>query len=465
MQETLDNKELLKAFALANKDAGVKLYQVGGSVRDELLDRPINDLDLVIVGKRPDELDWESFGFKLIPSHGRSFSIWALVAGNAQRIQLSIPRKREEGRIKLSPTYTIEDDLLARDFTVNAMAVDLATGRLVDPTGRGYLDLKGNLIQAVYPNAFKDDPIRMLRAVRLVADLDFQLSNWTELMVWQDADLLREAGTGSFVERVTQELNKILLSRRPKQALKDLLELRLLQQVLPELMPMVNHPQNEYHKLDVYAHTAEVLEHTTADLTLRWAALLHDMAKPYKAEPRKQGTGFSFIGHDVLGADMAEKLLQRLGQPHRMTKDVCTLVRHHMYDIAYAAGKSMRRTLAVVGKDLMPRLLALKVADMQGSKNCLEREFVAFAAAAGRMLEIMSSEPVATDPRALAVNGYDLIDLGIPEGPELGEILNIIRERVIDDPSLNDKEALLAWVKASLHPDGTLKEVAEGVNA
>jgi tRNA nucleotidyltransferase (CCA-adding enzyme) len=446
---------------------GHAAYVVGGSVRDALLGREPTDWDLA-TDARPDRL------LAIFPGavYENQFGTVAVREGNDIH-QVTTFRSDHDYADFRRPHHVefgddLEIDLARRDFTINAIAWGAgarpssgaragtppftppaptaraaggegdAVGRLpelVDPF-EGRRDLEARRIQAVGEPAdrFREDALRMLRAVRFAATLEFTLDATTLRGIASEAGLARHVSG----ERVAQELQKLLAARRPSVGLRLLAETRLVEVLFPELAAQVGVPQNKIEGDDLWAHTTRTVDAAPPDRPIvRLAALLHDLGKPATLEDGP------FRGHDVVGADLAEALLQRLRMPKAVIERVTHLVRQHMFQYEATWGDAgVRRFIQRVGIEAMDDLLRLREADSVGS---------GLPSNAGGLDELrarVESEIVASavlDRTRLAVRGDDLMaELGLPAGPRLGRILDELLERVIADPAHNDRARLLA---------------------
>ncbi len=420
--------------------AGHAAYVVGGVVRDALLGRPASDWDLA-TSASPDEVRavfpdsaYEN-AFGTVGVHGTD----AIHDVTTFRTDHEYADFRRPHRVEFGGT--IETDLARRDFTVNAMAWGVEPGRqvatdarLVDPFG-GIVDLRARRLRAVgEPDArFGEDALRMLRAVRFVAQLGFAIEPETRASIERHAEL---AGHLSG-ERVAAELTKLLGAERPSVGLRLLADTGLLAVVLPELAGQRGVAQNKIAGEDLWDHSVRSVDAAPRTKpVVRLAALLHDVGKPSTA-----GDGH-FYGHDTVGADMAEQLLRRLKLPRETWERVCHLVRYHMFEYRPNWGDAaVRRFIAKIGADAIEELFALREADNLGSG--LPPDAGGLGELRARV-EAQLAGPLALGRNDLAVDGDDLMtELGLGPGPDLGRILEALVERVIVDPGLNTRPTLL----------------------
>jgi len=315
---------------LANRCAaeGFALYLVGGTVRDRLLGREVSDCDLAtdappdavkrLLAALPADNVWtvgERFG-----------TIGAHVGGVTVEITTFRSEAYTPGSRKPAVRYgtSLEDDLARRDFTINAIAQDVTSDELIDPFG-GQCDLEARVVRAVGDpdERFAEDPLRLLRAIRFVAQLDFGLAPETAAAIERRADLLLDISR----ERIAQEMSKLLVALRAADSLRLLCDLGLMQHIVPELLAMRGMRQDIYRYKDVFEHTLHVVENIEPELVLRWAALLHDIGKPRTISKIKGET--HFFGHELVGVGMSRRILSRLRYDHDLIQRVTRLVGMH----------------------------------------------------------------------------------------------------------------------------------------
>lgn len=428
----------------AMERAGHDAYVVGGSVRDHLLGREPGDWDLT-TDATPDELRvifpdarYENrFGTVVVARDGIEHEI------TTYRSERGYADHRRPDVVDFATTLT--EDLARRDFTVNAMAWGIAAGApadapgvLVDPFG-GREDLAAGVIRAVgdADARFTEDALRMLRAVRLAATLEFRMDPATrEAIIRRAPDAALLSG-----ERVGAEVQRMLLAPRPSTGLSQLQETALLGVVLPELALQRGIPQAKVAGEDLWDHTLHATDASEAHVVARLAALLHDVGKPATFADGR------FIHHDVVGARMAGEILDRLRVPRETRERVVRLVRHHMF--SYEPGWSdaaVRRFIGRVDPDLLEDLFDLRAADDVGS---------GLPADPAPMVELRQrcrdqlAAGVPLRRADLAIDGRDLMaKIGLEPGPRMGRILDRLVVRVVDDPALNTRPVLLALARA-----------------
>lgn len=419
---------------------------MGGSLRDTVLGRAPADWDLA-TDARPDRLldifpgsIYENrFGTVGVRRDGEVFEITTF------RSDHDYADYRRPHRIEFGDT--IELDLARRDFTVNAMAWGARPAeipRLVDPYA-GMSDVAARALRAVgEPSArFEEDALRMVRAVRLAASLEFAIESLTLTAIGGHSKLVAHLSG----ERIATELDKLLTVPRPSVGLGLMHDTGLLASISPELAKQRGIPQNKMAGEDLWDHTLRTVDEASADRPIvRLAALVHDIGKPATfAEGH-------FLGHDAVGARLAGAFLGRLRVPRAVRDRVVALVRHHMfsYEPNWSDAAVRRFILKIngLGPGALDELLALREADNAGS---------GLPPGAGRIDELRAriaaelAAEVVLDRRGLAIDGADLMrELDLSEGPVLGRILEGLLERVINDPGLNDRPTLLVLAQAML---------------
>jgi tRNA nucleotidyltransferase (CCA-adding enzyme) len=409
-------------------------YLVGGAVRDELLGLESKDADFVVPGVDYDglrralephgkveefEVAGRRVGARLYPRDTRVRA--AAPAGiefAPPRAERSTGPGRHDFVIVADPSLSIEDDMARRDFTVNAIAKHLDTGELVDPFG-GQKDLHEGVLRAVGPRSFSEDPLRIVRGLRLVSQVGLTPDDSTLRQMREEAPNVRLVSG----ERLGDELSKLLLGAQPANALRLARDTGVLAELLPEL-----DPELDEHTFTVVQASADA----GATLPVRLAALLHDTAK----ERAPAGE------HAAHGAQLADGVLERLRYPVRLRTYVVRLIRAHSFQLDDVDERFARRFLRDHGDELAFDLVAHKQADLTG-KGRRQHE-----RAAARLRELLEQERAQPHRLSdLAVDGGDLLELGYREGPELGRALEALLDAVVDDPSLNTREQLLERVR------------------
>ncbi len=416
-------------------------YLVGGTVRDVLLGRPAHDVFDVATDLVPEQVV-ERFG-RVEPvgiAHGT-----VLVLLDGLRIECTTfrreggyPDARHPERVEF--TRDLNADLARRDLTVNAMAFDPVRGELVDPHG-GRADLARRLLRAVGDpvERFREDALRPVRAARFAATLEMELEPATRAALGRTVD--RAALVA--VERVRVELERLMEARQPSIGFELMREAGLLALWMPELVLGYGVPQNRYHAYDVYDHGLHTCDAAPADKpVVRWAALLHDIGKP--ATRVERGGEGTFYNHQFVGAELADRLLERLRFPLERRARIVHLVREHMFDYRRQwSDAALRRWLRRVGVDAVADLFDLRIADALG--NGLREGFPGYLEEMRVRIERLLAESSALRVTDLAIGGREVMEgLGIAPGPRVRETLEALLEEVLDRPERNTRAHLLA---------------------
>ena len=444
----LDN-EIFQSVARAAEASSVDAYVVGGYVRDLVLGRPSKDIDFVCVGSGI------ALAKKVAATLGPGIQVnFFSNFGTAQirykdlEVEFVGARKESYSHDSRKPVVedgTLEDDLRRRDFTINCMAVSLNRddfGALVDPHD-GMSDLKKKIIRTPQDPSvtFSDDPLRMMRAVRFATHLNFDIEPDTYAAIVEQAPRLKIVSQ----ERITDELNKIIASKVPSYGFKLLFHSGLLKQFFPELVALhgVEYVGNNAHK-DNFFHTLQVLDNVAKvsdDLWLRWAAILHDIAKPATKRYDKEH-GWTFHGHEDKGARMVPGIFRRLKLPlHENMTKVQKLVRLHLRPIPLAkevTDSAIRRLLFDAGDDI-EALMTLCRADVT-SKNPekVSRFLRNFDLVETKMAEVEQKDHVRNFQPP--VSGDEIMDMfGIPPGRIVGELKEEVKEAILDGRIANDR--------------------------
>lgn len=418
----------------ALEKSGFSAYAVGGCVRDDLLGLTPQDYDLC-TSATPNQIAEIFSAYPLVRSGEKHGTIGVILADGVYEITTF----RAEGGYTDSrhPDWvefvsTVEEDLSRRDFTVNAMAYAPEKG-FVDPWG-GKKDLRDHILRTVGDptERFTEDPLRILRGIRFAVRYQLTPAPETEKAMVQLAYLMDNLAR----ERVFDELCKLL----PLVTAEDLIRFApILVYAIPELQPTVGFDQhNRHHEYDVFTHTAHVLEAVPPVLPLRWAALLHDVGKVQTFTIDEDGQGH-FKGHAKVSAEIADQVLLRLRASNELRQQVVLLIEQHMTPLTVDK-KILRRRLGQYGVENVRNLLTLQQADF-GSKK-LSAEDDPFAQVEAVLEEILAEAPCLTS-KDLAINGRDILALGIPAGPAIGECMTHLLRQVQDEILSNTKEALL----------------------
>jgi len=433
-------REIAKKIVERLQAAGFATFWVGGCVRDFLLGREPDDFDIATDAK-PEQVGKL---FKKTIAVGKKFGVMVVVEGK-QQFQVATFRAEADYQDGRRPEKIIfanaEADALRRDFTVNGLFYDPLTKKIHDWVG-GKKDLRAKIIRTIGKpeERFGEDHLRLLRAVRFAAQLDFQIEPETFAAIQSLAPKIKLISA----ERIRDELLKLF---RPPHAARGLVLLRdsgLLEQILPELAATISCEQSpDYHpEGTVFEHIKLMLEKLPPDSNelLPWAALLHDIAKPVTAEKDLQTGAIHFYGHEKVGAEMARAILNRLRFPKKQIDEIVACVRNHMQfkDVKQMRKATLRRLLL---RETFPLELELHRLDCLGSHGDLE--FYNFLLEQAAELK---KKPAIRPP---LLTGDDLIKLGMKPGPAMGKLLDEIRDKQLAE-ELKTKREAKAWVKRML---------------
>jgi tRNA nucleotidyltransferase (CCA-adding enzyme) len=430
-----------------------EVYAVGGRVRDEfrtLVDgvaRPPKDLDYVVTGIGLDPLLTALRAVGRVDVVGASFAVLKF-RHSVGEADIALPRRERstgvghrEFAVESGPEISLADDLARRDFRMNMIARRIIDDEIVDPYG-GVADIRAGRIDVVAEAAFEEDPLRLLRAAQFAARFAYEPTPRTSDAMCAAAGLMLTVSG----ERIGEEVAKLFSAPAPSVGIEILRETGVLAQLWPELLEGVEVDQNDWHAYDVYRHNLATLDAAPADdLTLRLAALLHDVAKPRTAFPRPDGRGNAFHQHEHVGADMIQPMLARLRLPNETVETVAHLVRQHMYSAdPDAQDRSLRRFIRRIGPQHLGRLFALRWADIAGSglpkRDDSNERFEA------RVAAVLAERPPFS-VADLALSGGDVIAIferkglaapGFRGDARIGEVLRALFEEVTDDPSRNE---------------------------
>jgi len=439
-------------------ELGLDAYLVGGAVRDELLGLPSKDFDFLVPGVdhaglkaalaphgRVEDLEvaGQLVGLRLYP---REREIRALAPAGIEfappRAERSTGPGRHDFEIVADPSISVEEDMRRRDFTVNAIARHLSTGELVDPFD-GAADLKARVLRTVSPRSFEEDPLRLVRGLRFVSQLELDPDGETLRQLHEHAASVKlvsgeRIGGGLHADGLG-ELSRLLLGSHPAKALRLARDTGVLAELMPEFAPAIGfvQPSKRQH-LTLDEHVFAVVQAAAdagAPLTVRLGALLHDLGKPQASE-----------AHAEESATIARGILSRLRYPTALRRRVVALVRAHAFHVEPADKLHARRFLREHGDELALELVAHKQADLRGKKPDAreEEELDRF----GALVRAERVQPHRLDQ--LAIDGNDLIALGVEPGPALGRALDQLLTEVVENPAANTRDHLLGRVREVL---------------
>lgn len=444
-------------------DAGFEAWAVGGFVRDALLGRPCSDIDIACSAPwKETKRACEAAGMRVHETGTQHGTVTVVYDGDA----FEVTTFRSDGEYKDSRhpesvrfVQTIEEDLARRDFTMNALAYRPDRG-VLDPFG-GQADIAQGVIRAVGdPHArFSEDALRILRACRFSAELGYIIEPATYQGMLENKGLLSRISS----ERVTHELQRLLLGDFAGSALIRCVD--ALAAVLPELVAMKGFEQHTpYHVYDVLEHTAHVVDGVPAYPLVRWAALFHDMGKPACFFFDVNGTGH-FYGHAAVSVPIARGIMQRLTFSHSFMDKVLTLVKRHD-DVVPAQPKAVKRMLGRLDGDteLFAALCDLKRGDARGQSPEFSEARIRLANDLQKTLDDILAANEAFTVKSLAISGRDVMRLGAPQGPLVGEILQQVLDAVIDEQVSNSKDDLEKLVSDLIRGEKFQKKLPNSVD-
>lgn len=420
---------------------GYEAFAVGGCVRDSVLARQPDDWDITTSAK-PEEI--KALFRRTVDTGIEHGTVTVLLGGESFEVTTyRIDGVYEDSRHPKEVIFTnqLEEDLRRRDFTINAMAYNDEV-RLVDPFG-GMKDLNHHLIRCVgtAQERFSEDALRILRAVRFSAQLNFPIEPYTAQAIRKLAPTLENISA----ERIRTELVKLLVSPHPER-IRDAYELGITGVVLPEWDAMEGVGQNTpHHKYDVAEHTLHALQSVKPDKILRLTMLFHDMGKPLMKTTDENGRDH-FKGHALVSEEIARSVMRRLKFDNETTRQVTRLVCYHDYRIE-ATPQNVRRAMNRIGVDLFPYYLAVRLADVKAQSSYRRREKIENIIAMRDIYQETLLRGHCVTLQDLAVSGKDLMAAGMKPGRELGSMLSELLEWVIDEPDCNRKEILCKYVE------------------
>jgi poly(A) polymerase/tRNA nucleotidyltransferase (CCA-adding enzyme) len=439
-------------YEIAEKffNSGYKLYLVGGIIRDNLLNIDISGKESDLATDATPEEIKRIFRKGVIPTgikHGTVTLIYK--DKNYEITTFRIEGKYSDGRRPDEVKYakTIYEDLSRRDFTINALAFDLKSKKLID-NFNGLADLENKIIRTIGDpdKRFREDGLRLIRAIRFATTLGFTIEEKTFKSIVKNIDMIKSV---SF-ERIRDEFVKILGAEKPSIGIELLRKTEILRLIIPELLLGFGVVQNKFHKYSIYYHNIYSCDYAPKDnLVVRLAALFHDIAKPHtkKIPEDRENDEATFYNHEVLGTILAKRILKRLKFSNEIIEKVLNLIRNHMfYYTEEWTDSAVRRFIRKVGLDNIEDIFKLREADRLASgirsENSYHLELLK------KHINKILEEENAFSIRDLKVNGYDVMEIKkIPPSPLVGKILNYLFEIVLNDPSKNERETLLKLIK------------------
>ena len=428
---------IVKRLIQIAKNNNFIIYAVGGFVRDIILKREPNDLDIMVEGENAG-IEFSKLVAKELNIHPpitfEKFATSKLLIDDKE-IEFIMPRKEyytAKSRNPKTEIGTLDQDALRRDFTVNALFLRLNDFELLDLTKKGIEDIKNKLIRVTDESAsdliFEQDPLRILRAVRQSFQLNFTIEQKTYQSMKNKVERIKIVSG----ERIAEEINKILLLKKPSEAFNMLDDIGLLAVLFPELKQNQNIEQPKpYHDKDVYGHTMDVVDSIKPDLLLRITALFHDIGKE-KTKSENNGK-ISFINHETISSELTKQILVRLKYPMDFIKKVCFLIENHMYPKMYNSDwkdSSVRRFVNKIGDNLED----IKLLNIADSKVFNSELF-------DRVQKLKQKNMLM--PREELFNGKELINIfNKPAGKWINEVKEYIRNLQFDNPKMTKEEVL-----------------------
>jgi len=435
----------VKDVLAALEKAGFSAYAVGGAVRDIIIGREPKDWDVAtsaspeeIIKIFPDSVYENSFGTVGVKTRSENKSV-SVIEVTTFRKEGKYTDFRHPDEVEFSDK--LEDDLSRRDFTVNAMAAS-SSGEIADPFG-GRDDIKKKTIRTVGDpdKRFGEDALRLMRAIRFAAELGFDIDPETFSAIVSNADLLSKIAE----ERIRDEFAKMMMSEGagPAWGIVQMEKTGIIKHVIPELLEGIGVTQNKHHIYTVWEHNLRALDYAAksgASLEVRIASLLHDVGKP--RSKAGDGPDATFHSHEMIGAKMAKKIMERLKFSGEISGRVVHLVRHHLfyYNVGEVTEAGVRRFISRVGEENIDDLFKIREADRIGSGV---PKAVPYKTRHLRfMIDKVRHDPIS--PKMLKTDGVKLMEhLKIVPGPKVGMILGILLEDVLDEPNRNDEKHLL----------------------
>jgi len=459
------------------KKVGFEVYLIGGCVRDILLGIKPKDWDFTtnatpedIIKIFPETFYENAYGTVGVVNKDVSDETIKVVEVTPYRLESEYSDNRRPDKVTFSKK--LDDDLQRRDFTINAIALDLKDkgkeknfyqGTIEDPY-KGQVDLKNKILRTVGDphERFQEDGLRILRAVRIASDISFEIDKKTEIALKKENSLLSKIAK----ERIRDEFTKIIMSDHPMNGIKLCEKFDLLKYIVPDLEKTISIEQGGTHAYDVWEHSLRSLQHAADkkwSLELRLSALFHDIGKPKSRRMAEKGSkAWTFYGHEVIGARMTEKILQDLKYPKNIIEKVTKLVRMHMFfsDTAQISLSAVRRVIAKIGKDNIWDLMNLRACDRIGTGRPKANPYRLRKYHA--MIDEALRDPISVG--MLNIDGKKVMEnSGEKPGPKIGFVLHALLEEVLEDPKLNTEEYLnKRAIELMKLPEDKLRTMGEG---
>ncbi|MFA7216510.1 MAG: CCA tRNA nucleotidyltransferase [Candidatus Paceibacterota bacterium] len=426
--------------------AGFEAFLVGGCVRDLILGKKPKDWD-VTTNATPEEISpifkdtfYENdFGTVGIVNEDVDDPSLKVIEVTPYRVESGYSDNRHPDKVSFS--QNIEDDLQRRDFTMNALAYSVLDKKLVD-LYKGQDDIKDKIIRTVGKpeERFKEDGLRILRAVRFQSELGFEIEKETEKAILENSNLLKNISK----ERIGEEFTKIIMSNSPMLGISKMKSLGILEYVVPELLESIGVEQNKAHSYDVWEHLLRSVQHSADKkypLEIRLSALFHDISKPHSRRWGKEQSQWTFYGHEVIGSRVTKKILERLKYPKKVIDKVSKMVRWHMFfsDTEQITLSAVRRMIVNVGRENIWDLMDLRICDRIGTGRPKEDPYR--LRKYHSMIEEALRDPISVG--MLKIDGKRIMDVThVTPGPKIGYMLHALLEEVLDDPTKNTEDYL-----------------------
>ncbi len=418
---------------LATLGADADLHLVGGTLRNVYENQPTGDLDLC-TRLRPEAAVERLMAARIrVIETGLQHGTITAVIGRSS-VEITTFRKGN-GSSDNEFSDSIEEDLAGRDFTINALAFSLNNHELIDAFG-ARKDLESRILRAVGDphDRFREDPLRIMRMLRFGPAAGRSVDKSTYDAAASHVSSLRDVS----VERIRDEFIKILVSSAPAAALRAMVDLKIMEIVVPEALASVGFEQNRFHDLDVFEHTLQVIENCPPDAAMRLIGFFHDLGKPATLSTDENGNRH-FYQHEVVGEKMTKSIMKRLKFSNAVQKRVAAVVKYHMRPLN-CGPSGLRRLIRDLGsyfEDWKDFKRADIPSQVEGEKILAQLQ---------KFEEMLAAEKIRLSKvteKKLAIDGHDLISIGMQPGSELGRVLKALEEMVIEDPSLNSKEVLI----------------------
>jgi tRNA nucleotidyltransferase (CCA-adding enzyme) len=438
MSIRIDMPENANRIITTLEAAGYEAYIVGGCVRDSIMGRVPEDWDIT-TSARPEQVK-ELFKRTIDTGiqHGTVTVMYGTEGYEVTTYRIDGEYSDHRRPDKVEFTASLEEDLKRRDFTINAMAYSNKDG-VIDMFG-GMEDLDNKIIRAVgiAGERFDEDALRILRAIRFAGQLDFTIERDTKYAMITRAVHLQDISA----ERIRVELDKLLTSGHPERLI-DAYVMGITAYILPEFDKMMEQPQNNpYHLYNVGVHSMEAVKNIEPVSVCRWAALLHDVGKPACHSVDENGIDH-FYNHAEAGIDIAKKIMRRLKFDNASIDTVCKMIKWHDYGLSGLPNKKkFRRIISQMGADFFPMFMKIRKADMAAQSDYRLEEKQQIIADMERMYQEIIADADCLTIKDLAINGKDLINLGIKPGKDMGIILNHLLDTVLETPENNTPEKL-----------------------